>query len=126
MTQAQEIINTLSNLGVTIRAQGDNLVVMPRSKVPADLVEELRRHKAEIILLASQAPLDKAKAGKVPVGDGQLPPLDGPPVNETELRRLIDYLDDPVAFAQWFARLMQQTDPAEELAAPESSEYEGE
>jgi hypothetical protein len=51
--------------------------------------------------------------GKAPVGDGQLPPLDRPPVNETELRRLIDYLDDPVAFAQWFARLMQQTDPAE-------------
>jgi hypothetical protein len=126
MTQAQEIINTLSNLGVTIRAQGDNLVVMPRSKVPADLVEELRRHKAEIILLASQAPLDKAKAGKVPVGDGRLPPLDRPPVNGTELQRLIDHLDDPVAFAQWFARLMQQTNPAEELAAPESSEYEGE
>ena len=64
--------------------------------------------------------------GKVPVGDGQLPPLDRPPTSEMELRRLIDFLADPVAFAQWFARLMQQTDPAEELAAPESSEYEGE
>jgi hypothetical protein len=126
MSQAHEIINTLSNLGVTIHAQGETLAVVPKGKVPADLVEELRRHKAEIILLVSQAPLDKAKAGKVPAGDGQLPPLDRPPVNETELRRLIDYLDDPVAFAQWFEALMQQTDPAEELAAPESSEYEGE
>jgi hypothetical protein len=126
MSQAHEIINTLSNLGVTIHARGETLTVVPKSKVPADLVEELHRHKAEIILLVSQAPLDKAKAGKVPVGDGQLPPLDRPPVNGTELQRLIDHLDDPVAFAQWFARLMQQTNPAEELAAPESSEYEGE
>jgi hypothetical protein len=42
-----------------------------------------------------------------PVGDGQLPPLDRPPETEMELRRLMDYLADPVAFAQWFARLME-------------------
>jgi hypothetical protein len=71
-------------------------------------------------------PENNTGQGKAPVGDGQLPPLDRPPATETELRRLIDYLADPVAFAQWFARLMQQTDPAEELAAPGSSEYEGE
>jgi hypothetical protein len=118
MTQAQEIINTLSDLGVVIRVQEENLLVMPKSKVPADLVDALRQHKAEIINLVCQR--------KSQVGDGRLPPLDRPPATETELRRLIDFLDDPVAFAQWFARLMQQTDPTEELAAPESSEYEGE
>ena len=51
---------------------------------------------------------------KAPLGDGQLPPMDRPPATEAELRRLIDYLADPVAFAEWFERLMQQTDPAEE------------
>jgi hypothetical protein len=40
--------------------------------------------------------------------------MDRPPATEAELRRLIDYLADPVAFAEWFERLMQQTDPAEE------------
>jgi hypothetical protein len=52
----------------------------------------------------------------VQVGDGQLPPLDRPPATETELRRLIDYLDDPIAFAQWFEKLMQHIDPAEKEA----------
>jgi hypothetical protein len=36
MTQAQEIINTLTALGVTIRADGSALVVAPKSKVPAE------------------------------------------------------------------------------------------
>lgn len=36
-----------------------------------------------------------------------------PPKTEAELRRLIDYLADPVAFAAWFERLMGQTDPTE-------------
>ena len=43
----------------------------------------------------------------LPVGDGQLPPLDRPPQTEMELRRLMDYLGDPVAFAQWFEQLME-------------------
>jgi hypothetical protein len=46
-------------------------------------------------------------------GDGQLPPLDRPPATETELRRLIDYLTDPVAFGYWFDAPMRQADPAE-------------
>jgi hypothetical protein len=43
------------------------------------------------------------------------PPLDRPPTTEAELRRLMDYLSDPAAFAQWFERLMEQADPAEEV-----------
>ncbi|HZA24938.1 MAG TPA: hypothetical protein VFA32_20470, partial [Dehalococcoidia bacterium] len=72
-----------------------------------ELVPEIRQHKAELMSLVYQR--------KALVGDGQLPPLDLPPATETELRRLIDYLDDPVSFAQWFERLMQQTDPSVEL-----------
>jgi hypothetical protein len=48
-----------------------------------------------------------------PVGDGQLPPLGRPPANEAELRRLVDHLNDPVRFAEWFEKLMEQTDPSE-------------
>jgi hypothetical protein len=105
MTQAQEIINTLSDLGVVIRVQEENLLVTPKSKVPAGLVDSLRQHKAEIMSLVCQR--------KAQVGDGQLPPLDRPPETEMELRRLTDYLADPVAFSLWFQRLMEKADPAE-------------
>jgi hypothetical protein len=47
-------------------------------------------------------------SGEKKVGDGQLPPLDRPPATREELARLIDYLGDPVAFAAWLERLMQQ------------------
>jgi hypothetical protein len=105
MRQADEIINALSGLGVTIRVQANNLVLTPRSKVPADLIEELRCHKTEIIDLVRQP--------KVQVCGGQLPPLDRPPETELELRRLMDCLADPVAFSLWFQRLMEKADPAE-------------
>ena len=35
-------------------------------------------------------------------------PMGRPTDNETELRRLTDWLDDPVAFARWFERLMDR------------------
>ncbi len=47
-------------------------------------------------------------------GDGRLPPLDRPPQTREELCRLIDHLDDPHAFADWFASLMNRSDPAED------------
>jgi hypothetical protein len=43
MTQAQEIINTLTALGGTVRADGSALVVAPKSKVPAELAPEMRQ-----------------------------------------------------------------------------------
>ena len=51
---------------------------------------------------------------QVPLGDGQPPPLDRPPDTEMELRRLIDRLADPVAFAAWLEWAMNYNDPAEE------------
>jgi hypothetical protein len=84
---------------------GDKLVCEPGSKVPRELVPEIRQHKAEIISLVCQR--------KAAVGDGQLPPLDRPPGTELELRRLMDYLADPAAFSLWFQRLMEKADPAE-------------
>ena len=58
---------------------------------------------------------DCGKSGKseIRVGDGQAPPLDRPPQTEQELRRLIDHLEDPEAFACWLEWAMNRFDPAE-------------
>lgn len=53
MMQPHQIVKALTDLGVTIRADGADLVVAPNSKVTADLAEELRRHKAELVALLS-------------------------------------------------------------------------
>jgi hypothetical protein len=103
--QAAEILDTFKRLGITAYVKGDKLVCEPGSKLPPELVPEIRQHKAEIMNLVCKR--------KAQVGDGRLPPLDRPPATETELRRLIDYLDEPVAFAKWFEALMQPIDPAE-------------
>jgi hypothetical protein len=110
---AAEILDTFRKLGIRAYVNGDNLVCKPGSKLPPDLIPEIRQHKGELMSLVCQR--------KVQVGDGQLPPLERPPTNEAELRRLIDFVDDPVAFAQWFERLMQQTDPMEGFVYLESS-----
>mgnify|MGYP000430384082 CR=1 FL=1 len=46
--------------------------------------------------------------------DGQPPPLNRPPQTEQELRRLIDHLADPEAFARWLEWAMNYSDPEEE------------
>jgi hypothetical protein len=110
--EAIEILSTLRNLGITAQANGNKLAMTPGSKVPPELVPEIRRCKAEILNLICQP--------EEPAGDGQLPPLDRPPATEMELRRLIDYLADPLAFTQWFERV-QQTDSAKLLAGASSA-----
>ena len=102
---AAEILDTFKKLGISAHVEGDKLFCEPGSKLPPDLKPEIRQHKVEILRLIGQR--------EKPVGDGQLPPLDRPPATETELRRLIDYLADPAAFARWFEKLMEQVDPAE-------------
>ncbi|HZA22172.1 MAG TPA: hypothetical protein VFA32_06140 [Dehalococcoidia bacterium] len=103
--EAAEILGAFKKFGITAYVKGDKLVCEPGSKLPPELVPEIRQHKCEIMSLVCQ---ERAR-----LGDGQLPPLDRPPENETELRRLIDFLDDPVAFAHWFEALMQHIDPVE-------------
>jgi hypothetical protein len=49
-----EIINRLNASGVTIRTEGESLVVMPKSKVPADLVGELPHRKPELMALLTK------------------------------------------------------------------------
>ena len=102
---ATELLHELRARGISVSLDGSELILRPGSRLPPDLLKEIRQRKAEIMSLVCQK--------KARVGDGQLPPLDRPPANETELRRLIDYLDDSVAFALWFEALMRQADPAE-------------
>ena len=102
--QAAEILMVLKEVGATVRVNGDALRVEPRSRIPAELVPEIRRRKFEIMELLTDQP----------GGDGQAPPLDRPPQTEQELRRLIDHLADPEAFQRWFEWAMSYKDPAEE------------
>ncbi len=85
-----------------MRINGPKVRLEPASKVPADLLAEIRQHKAEIVRELQPA-----------YGDGKLPPLRHPPGDETELRRLLDYLADPTAFSHWLEHLMAQKDAAE-------------
>jgi hypothetical protein len=46
---ATAILDKLSNLGVSVEVRGDRLRLAPGSRVPAELVDELKAHKDEII-----------------------------------------------------------------------------
>ena len=102
MTQAAELLEQLQSFGVSVSVDQDELVLRPGNKVPADLLPEVRQHKAGII--------EHLRA----VGDGQPPPLDRPPKTEKELRRLIDHLAEPEAFERWLDWAMNRTDPADD------------
>ena len=102
MTQAAELIEQLQSFGVSVSVDQDELVLRPGNKVPADLLPEVRQHKAGII--------EHLRA----VGDGQPPPLDRPPKTDQELRRWMDHTTDPEVFARWLEWAMNYSDPAEE------------
>jgi hypothetical protein len=52
--QAAEILSTLHRLGITAYTNGDKLVCEPGSKLPPDLIPEIRQHKAELMALICQ------------------------------------------------------------------------
>ena len=109
MTQAAELLEQLQSFGVSVSVDQDELVLRPGNKVPADLLPEVRQHKAGII--------EHLHA----VGDGQPPPLDRPLGNEQELRRWMDYTADPEVFARWLEWAMNYTDPVEDSPCPEDT-----
>ena len=109
MTQAIELLEQLRSRGVSVFIDQDELVLRPGNKVPADLLPEVRQHKAGII--------DRLRA----VGDGQPAPLDRPPKTEQELRRWMDHTADPEAFARWLEWAMNYTDPVENSPCPEDT-----
>ena len=49
--EAQAILDRLYSLGIEITISGDKLQLEPGSRVPEELVEELKSHKQDIILL---------------------------------------------------------------------------
>jgi len=53
---AAEILSGLLAAGVAVRVDGDNLLCRPRAAVPAPLLDEVVRHKPEIIALIREAP----------------------------------------------------------------------
>ena len=105
--RATEILDTFKGLGITAYIKGDSLVCEPGSRLPSALKPEIRVHKAEIMALLDNIQPEVPTVPAPLVSDGGLPPLDRPPETEMELRRLIDYLGDPTAFAQWFQKLME-------------------
>ena len=109
MTQAIELLEQLRSCGVSVSVDQDELVLRPGNKVPADLLPEVRQHKAGII--------DRLRA----VGDGQAPPLDRPPKTEQELRRWMDHTADPEVFARWLEWAMNRFDPVEGSPCPEDT-----
>ena len=96
--QAVAILEALQEAGATARANGDKLLVEPRSRIPVNLVPEIKQHRYEIMALLP-IPLPAA--------------FDRPPATREETVELMNYLADPEAFGQWFEHMMNRSDPAE-------------
>ena len=56
MSAAEAILQRLRSLGVTVATEGNSLRMEPGSRVPSDLVAELRRHKPELLLYLWEHP----------------------------------------------------------------------
>ena len=98
-----ELLREVRSRGGEVWANGDRLELAFSDDFPAKLIEDLKQRKTEILAaLQSRA-----------IGDGQAPPLDRPPATERELRRLIDHLADPEAFARWREWAMTFTDQSD-------------
>ena len=48
---AQEVLRQLHSLGVSVRADGNNIIVNPASRVPPELKTEIREYKGAILAL---------------------------------------------------------------------------
>jgi hypothetical protein len=57
MDTAVELLEKVKALGVTLTPSGDKLLLEPGSKVPPDLVRQIREHKTEILAHLSKPKL---------------------------------------------------------------------
>ncbi len=67
---AAEVLVRLSAMGITAWTSGEKLLLEPGSKVPPELLAEVREHKAEVLTLLIE-PVDYAATAcvcSVPVG----------------------------------------------------------
>ena len=84
------VLERLKEAGLTVWLDGSDLKAKGKPTPQAKAaVEYLNEHKTEVITYLRR------------YGDGQLPPLDRPPADEQELRRLMDWTADPERFAKW-------------------------
>ena len=102
---ASALVDDLRRRGVEFAAAGDRLRFRPAEAITPQELESLTAHKGEILTLL--------RGGRLPYGDGQPPPLDRPPADETELRRWMDYTADPEKLAERSEWAMAYFDPAE-------------
>lgn len=65
-----ELLQELKAIGVEVMPQGDNLAIRPASKVPPELKERLRAHKAEVLAILKAKP---ARLAVPPERNGQEP-----------------------------------------------------
>ena len=100
--EAVELLNHLGTCGVSVSVDREELVLRPASKIPPDLLDEVRHHKDAIVQKLGQR-----------YGDGELPTLDRPHEAEQELRRWMDYAADPKRFAERFDWAVTTFDPSE-------------
>lgn len=57
------VLDELRAIGVEVIPQGKNLAIRPASKVPLELKERLRQHKAEVLAILNALPVkEQAKA----------------------------------------------------------------
>lgn len=64
MGDAAGVLAKLDALGIQLLADGDRLRYRPRDKVPADLVELVKIHKADLITLVCQRELIRLRIDK--------------------------------------------------------------
>ena len=86
------VLERAQEAGLIVWLEGSDLKVKGQQEQTPQtraVVESLKEHREEIVTYLRQ------------YGDGQLPPLDRPPADEQELRRLMDWTADPEKFARW-------------------------
>ena len=65
---ANAILDRLSTLGVTARVEADKILIQPASKVPSELMDAIREHKPELLIILAEprkneALLDRLRTG---------------------------------------------------------------
>ena len=53
---AVELLKELETLGVSVSADGDEMVLRPGARVPSEMLDPLRQAKAEIMILLTHVP----------------------------------------------------------------------
>jgi hypothetical protein len=103
MTTAAELLDELQGLGFTLSAEGDRIRVTPSSRLPAELRERIRLHRAELLAaLDGPARFIVSERGEaLDVTDAH-----GPPADPAALQARVDALTaDPTWATRWAERL---------------------